>query len=351
MNFGFWHFYTALNKNRMFTEPVRQQGHDWSWTQRLLGKTLLSMGHQIATLDMQPLEWFDRIFFNDYPDYYIRRNPYFHALVRARHPDINLVLAEPAIVRPDAYDPRLHKPFRRVMTFKKDLVATDPSKYLLYQCPFPPPDMEPGRERPPFSRRKLCCMVQAYMVLDKPGELFSERVRAVRWFEANAPQDFDLMGTDWDRILLPGPLSVLNLALRAVYRRVRLLDLIKVRRFPSFIGPNVKSLGQTLMDYRFSFAYENSAEKDWISEKLFDRFHAGCVPIYYGAPNVTDYVPANTFIDKRNFTYEELYRYMANMSEGEYNGYLEAAAEFLRSPAYHAFTPEGQVEMFVKNFA
>ena len=74
-------------------------------------------------------------------------------------------------------------------------------------------------------------MIQAYMVLDKPGELFSERVRAVRWFEANAPQDFDLMGTDWDRILLPGFLSPLNFALRAAYRRVWPLKLLKFRRF------------------------------------------------------------------------------------------------------------------------
>ena len=34
----------------------------------------------------------------------------------------------------------------------------------------------------------LACLIQSYMVLDKPTELFSERVRAARWFEANAPQ-------------------------------------------------------------------------------------------------------------------------------------------------------------------
>ena len=348
MNFGFWNFYPAFNQNRMFTQPVNQQGHDWAYTSRLLGQRLQALGHQVATLDMQPLKWFDRIFFNDYPNHFIRRNGYFRALLRNRHPDLNLILSEPAIVRPDAYQTAAHKPFRRVLTYKKDLCALDPDKYMFYQSAWP---TEPRREAIPFSRRKLCCMIQAYMVLDKPGELFSERVRAVRWFEANAPQDFDLMGTDWDRILLPGPLSFLNLALRAVYRRVPLLDLLKVRRFPSFIGPNVKSLGGTLMDYRFSFAYETSVEKDWISEKLFDRFFAGCVPIYYGAPNVSDYIPANTFIDKRHFTYEELYRYISNMSEREYNGYIEAAQEFLASPAFRPFTPEGRVDQFIKDFA
>ena len=228
MNFGFWNFYPAFNQNRMFTQTVDQQGHDWARGSRLLGKTLQSMGHQAATLDMQPLEWFDRVFFIDYPDYFIRRNSYFHALQRARHPDLNLILAEPAIVRPAAYNPKAHKPFRRVMTYKKDLCALDPSKYVLYQYPSPPPQMDQGMEPVPFDRRKLCCMIQAYMVMDKPNELFSERVRAVRWFESNAPQDFDLMGTDWDRILFPGSLSFLNMVVRAVYRRVPMMDSLKV---------------------------------------------------------------------------------------------------------------------------
>ena len=71
----------------------------------------------------------------------------------------------------------------------------------------------------------------------------------------------------------------------------------------------------------------------------------------FGCCNITEYVPANTFIDKRNFSYQELHRYLSGMPEREYNGYLEAAQEFLRSPAYHAFTPEGHVELFIKNFA
>jgi hypothetical protein len=345
MNFGFWNFYPAFNKNRMFTEIIHTQGHDWAYTSRLLGRTLQSMGHQVATLDMRPLEWFDKVFFFDYPT---RFNRYFRALLRARHPDMNLMICEAAIVRPDNFDPKVHKLFRRVLTRSKDLCAADPSKYVLYQVAVPP---EPRVEPPAFGGRKLCCMIQSYMVRDKPAELYSERVRAVRWFEANAPRDFDLIGTGWNQILLPGRLSFLNFALRAVYRRVRLLSMIKFRRFPSFIGPHGKSLHQTLADYRFSFAYETSVEKDWISEKLFDRFSAGCVPIYYGAPNVTDYIPANTFIDKRNFTYEELYRYISKMPEGEYNGYLQAAEAFLRSPAMRPFTPEAFVEVFTKNFA
>ncbi len=345
MNFGFWNFYPAFNKNRMFTQTVQTQGHDWASPSRLLGQTLQAMGHQVATLDMQPLEWFDKVFFIDYPTHL---NRYFRALLKKGHPDINLILCEPPIVRPGSYDPEIHKPFRRVMTFFQDVCARDPAKYVFFHLPCMP---EPKLTPLPFAKRKLCCLIQSYMLLDRPTEMYSERARAARWFETHAAQDFDLMGMDWDRILLPGRLSVLNFALRAAYRRVWPLSALKFRRYPSFIGPNVKGKHQTLMDYRFHLAYENSVHKDNISEKLFDCFYAGCVPIYLGAPNVTEYIPANTFIDKRNFTYEELYRYIANMPEREYNGYIEAAEAYLRSPALRPFTPEGYVEIFTRNFA
>ena len=91
-------------------------------------------------------------------------------------------------------------------------------------------------------------------------------------------------------------------------------------------------------------------EADYISEKLFDCFYVGCVPVYQGAPNVTDYIPANTFIDKSKLTYEELYRYISKMPESEYNYYLEAAREYLRSPAFQQFSPEAHVDLFVKTF-
>jgi hypothetical protein len=130
MNFGFWNFYPAFNQNRMFTQTFQVQGHDWTAPSRLLGQTLQGMGHQVATLDMQPLEWFDKVFFSDYPT---RINRYFRALLKAGHQDINLIINEPSIVRPDGYKLEAHKPFRRVMTYKKDLCATDPSKYDHFQ--------------------------------------------------------------------------------------------------------------------------------------------------------------------------------------------------------------------------
>ena len=82
-----------------------------------LTKQLRQLGHQVATIDMQDLDSFDKIFFLDYPTSF---NSYFRRLRRRRHPELHLILIEPPIIRPDNYDLRKHRPFKTVLTWKKD---------------------------------------------------------------------------------------------------------------------------------------------------------------------------------------------------------------------------------------
>jgi hypothetical protein len=44
-----------------------------------------------------------------------------------------------------------------------------------------------------------------------------------------------------------------------------------------------------LARYRYHVALENSALEDYWTEKLGDAYLAGCYPLYYGCPNITDY--------------------------------------------------------------
>lgn len=346
MKFGFWNFYTAFNKNRMFKENVSAQGDELGYQTFYLGKHLQKLGHEVATIDMQDLSWFDKIFFFDYPT---KVNSYFRKLLDQKHPNVNLIIQEPPIIRPDNYKPANHAFFKKVMTWKTELAARDPQKYILYCLP----NKYRKRQEPrPFAERKLCALINSFMFSVYPGELYSERIRAIRWFEANAPDDFDLIGLEWDRPLFTGTLSKLNLPLRFAYRRVPALKWIRTKRFPSFIGPNRKPKILTLQDYRFCIAYENSIEPDYISEKIFDSFFAGCIPIYFGEPNISKTIPAGTFIDKRDFkTYGDLYRFISTMSESDYNGYIGRIEQFLNSPGICPFTAEAFAENFVKNFA
>lgn len=48
---------------------------------------------------------------------------------------------------------------------------------------------------------------------------------------------------------------------------------------------------------------ENSIATDYVTEKLYDAFVAGCVPLYYGAPNIEDLLPdPDSIIDYRHST-------------------------------------------------
>lgn len=64
-----------------------------------------------------------------------------------------------------------------------------------------------------------------------------------------------------------------------------------------------------------------------------------CQFIGGGAPNVTDHIPANTFIDRRNFkSYKELYSYLKNIPDKKYMGYLDAIRDFIESDKIYPFS-------------
>lgn len=49
---------------------------------------------------------------------------------------------------------------------------------------------------------------------------------------------------------------------------------------------------EALKHYKFSLAFENSNEEDYVTEKFFQSLVAGSVPIVVGAPNIQDFAPA-----------------------------------------------------------
>ncbi|XP_020683800.1 glycoprotein 3-alpha-L-fucosyltransferase A [Dendrobium catenatum] len=54
---------------------------------------------------------------------------------------------------------------------------------------------------------------------------------------------------------------------------------------------NVDKL-ETLKRYKFSLAFENSNEDDYVTEKFFQSLVAGAIPVVVGAPNIQDFAPS-----------------------------------------------------------
>ncbi|XP_078150396.1 alpha-(1,4)-fucosyltransferase-like [Carex rostrata] len=68
--------------------------------------------------------------------------------------------------------------------------------------------------------------------------------------------------------------------------------------------------------YKFVLAIENTFTDSYVTEKLFYALEAGSVPIYFGAPNVWEFVPPNSIIDGSKFgSVEELANYVKKVGE------------------------------------
>ena len=225
--------------------------------------------------------------------------------------------------------------FKKIFTWNDGFV--DNKKYFKINFSHKIPDKVEFNIK---NKNKFCTMIVANKFKSHPLELYTERVKAIRWFEQNHLEDFDLYGIGWDRYYFKGMLSGLN-------RFDALRKLLKPK-YPSYRG-TVKLKRDVLQKYKFAICYENARDiPGYITEKIFDCFFAGCVPVYWGAPNVTDHIPEDTFIDRRDFkSYEELYIYLKNMSDKEYLDYLNAIRNFIKSDKIYPFSAECFAETIV----
>lgn len=242
--------------------------------------------------------------------------------------DNYLVIFESEVVRPDNWNTENHNYFKKIFTWNDKYV--DNKKYFKINFSHKIPDKVEFNIK---NKKKLCTMIVANKFKSHPLELYTERIKTIRWFEQNHPEDFDLYGIGWDKYYFKGILSRLN--------RFNVLRKILKPKYPSYKGP-IKSKKEIYKKYKFAICYENARNiPGYITEKIFDCFFAGCVPVYWGAPNITDYIPEDTFIDRRNFkTYEELYGYLNNISDREYINYLNAVKNFIKSDKLYPFSAE-----------
>lgn len=82
---------------------------------------------------------------------------------------------------------------------------------------------------------------------------------------------------------------------------------------PNGLGMDNKQ--ELMRQYLFHLAFENQNEDDYITEKLWGALAAGTVPIYYGAPNIRDHVPAGSIIVAADFdTPRALGEYLAKVA-------------------------------------
>ena len=253
-----------------------------------------------------------------------------------------LLLFECEVIRPDNWEVSSHNRFSKIFTWHDSYI--DEIKYFKLNFTH---DGSIDNFLSFKEKSKFCTLIAGNKVVSRPLELYSHRKKAISWFENNHPDKFDFYGIGWDMLTFD------ESKLTGILNRFSFLKGMRKRlmtRYSSYRG-KINSKIETLKDYKFSICYENAQEiPGYITEKIFDSMAAGCIPVYWGAPNISDYVPEDCYIDKRKFkTYEDLYNYLIGMSEDEYNSRLEHIRSFLHSAISEQFSPYYNARSVVKH--
>jgi len=228
-----------------------------------------------------------------------------------------LINFEPPVVLPQVYRKDLAAIFGRIFVLFDDF--QDPVYRKFY---YPQPRLRMAQNLPDFSERKLCTMIAGNKDSAHPQSLYHERRKMIFYFEGlyryNHIDDFDLYGFGWEGWLL-------------------------------WKG-TVPNKWDIYKNYKFSICYENMGDqRGYITEKIFDAFVGGTVPVYLGAINIGKFIPKECFVDRREFSSEEsLYNFLKNMDRDTYNTYLIAIQKYLSSPESKIFSIDCFVDTITK---
>ena len=183
-------------------------------------------------------------------------------------------------------------------------------------------------------------------------ELYTERLRALEFF--GRTDEIDLYGNGWaepswqlGRTWVPYTFILFRRELLRQWQRLRPNRLLEAAR--RVYRGHAASKSETLGQYTFALCFENMRLKGWITEKIFDCFFAGTVPIYWGAPDIEESIPPKCFIDMRRFSdYRELRDFLKSLSPENIRAYRDAARAFICSPRFYPFSKRAFAELFAR---
>jgi hypothetical protein len=234
-----------------------------------------------------------------------------------------LYIYEPPTVNPFNYFKPFHSMFDRVYTWNDALV--DGKKYFKFKLCAAQFGLNTSRKS--FKNKKFLILVNGnkspflpFEVIPHFGEeLYSKRLNAIDFFEKKIPNDFELWGKGWNK---PKKHSLTE-------------KIFGYKIHPSYQG-TVDNKIELLSNFKFCLCFENlTGAKGYLTEKIFDCFKAKCVPIYWGADNITDYIPSNCFIDYRKFMdFDKLLSFIQSMDPSVYEEYVDNIEKLLKDEVF-----------------
>jgi|LauGreSBDMM110SN_4_FD.fasta_scaffold11826_1 hypothetical protein len=321
--------YEVLNRDNLFN-PAAFQDPSMALPYTRLRDNLAARGIAVHTAD----------YFNN-GEYLSDINEYwsFGALnkfVTTKRDNLNVVgffLLEPPLIYPKIYKDIkfFQKYFSKIYLYNSDAIDGG-CKFRQALIPIPYDYVLDEYWNNDVRSSKLVLVAGNHAPFLKSNELYSKRIDAIKFFSQN--NLIDLYGRGWNIH-----------ANRRIFWWKYFTNYIAIKR--SYKGP-IANKHEVISKYKFSICFENSIIPGYITEKIFDCFYSGTVPIYYGAPDVEKYIEPNAYVDFRKFKdFKELDSYLKNISNIEYEKIKNSGKEFISRGASHFYN---SLDNAVSNF-
>ena len=267
------------------------------------------------------------VLYFDYSWRYALRDPFLRQIPFGKRA---LMMIEPENVNPSLYYvPWLRSRFSTVFTWDLDLQGRHPE----YKPVNVPVGAEPSEYRDnrfadmAFKDKKMLVAISRNRWSYMHQSTYGKRKAAYAYFDAHCPDGFDLYGSGWNE--------------PAVFYE-RWIGFPWYRAYRGVVQGGWNEKVTCMSRYRFALCFENNAsQRGYISEKITDCFCARCVPVYYGASDVSLRIPQECWIDARGFSsLGDMHRFLWDMTPERHSEYVKAIDDFMHSPALEFFSTE-----------
>ncbi len=315
--------------NASFEEIDRHHTYNPTFTNRLLRSEFLKHGIELNNPDVNRGK--DIAFSILHDGQYIDQIPKPKYIIATENP----------CICPLNKNEQYLRSFDGVFTWNTDLLNLPNITHVFI------PNQIEVKETPSFENRPIfSCIINANKAFPSAvsDDLYKERINVIRWYEKHAPEYFSLFGLGWGK---PAPAFTQT---EKLIRRLKRLatQTLGYKPFPSYAG-EVADKGSVYQKTKFGYCYENVANlPDYISEKIFDCFFNGCVPVYWGSNTVAAHIPSNCYIDRRDFkSTEETHQFLRSINASQYQQYQDNIRNFLISPKAMEFDTKSYVSIIV----
>lgn len=308
---------------------------EWNLIFVHLKKFLKQKNVDINTYDISTNRAPYRYVYFDLPYPFLSNFPIWKLIFLNRQNNILMCLEPPTII-PFSYMKIFHLFFTKVYTWNDDLVDNEQSssaskKY--FKIYLPQHNLELNTTPKKFKNKEFLVLINSnkssffpFKTLSPFGkELYSERIKAIEFFEKKIPDKFSLYGHGWNKP-----------------KKYNLKEFIFGFKIYSTYRGAVADKIKLLSNFKYCLCFENLTNVNgYITEKIFDCFKAKCVPIYWGASNVEKYIPKKCFIDFRDFgDYKKLLIFLTSINEARYNQYIKNIEKLLKDKKFIALWSE-----------